>query len=168
MKFNKTLAAALLLTVTLTGCDNMVSNENTTDDNSPVVEENKAETTETKETVEDKAGEESAESETDTKEAATEDKAEDEKAATEDETATTDEGATEETKDTSNLSTEEKIAALEQSIFDNRSSARAVELLFELSPETANENADVLNQLLEDSNSLLEKAQTALDELKAE
>lgn len=161
MKFNKTLAAALLLTVTLTGCDNMVSNENTTDDNSPVVEENKAETTETKETVEDKAGEESAESETDTKEAATEDKAEDE-------TATTDEGATEETKDTSNLSTEEKIAALEQSIFDNRSSARAVELLFELSPETANENADVLNQLLEDSNSLLEKAQTALDELKAE
>lgn len=161
MKFNKTLAAALLLTVTLTGCDNMVSNENTTDDNSPVVEENKAETTETKETVEDKAGEESAESETDTKEAATEDK-------TEDETATTDEGATEETKDTSNLSTEEKIAALEQSIFDNRSSARAVELLFELSPETANENADVLNQLLEDSNSLLEKAQTALDELKAE
>lgn len=161
MKFNKTLAAALLLTVTLTGCDNMVSNENTTDDNSPVVEENKAETTETKETVEDKAGEESAESETDTKEAATEDKAEDE-------TETTDEEATEETKDTSNLSTEEKIAALEQSIFDNRSSARAVELLFELSPETANENADVLNQLLEDSNSLLEKAQTALDELKAE
>lgn len=160
MKFNKTLAAALLLTVTLTGCDNMVSNENTTDDNSPVVEENKAETTETKETVEDKAGEES---ETDTKEAATE-----EQAATEDETATTDEEATEETKDTSNLSTEEKIAALEQSIFDNRSSARAVELLFELSPETANENADVLNQLLEDSNSLLEKAQTALDELKAE
>ncbi|MFO3715260.1 MULTISPECIES: hypothetical protein [Anaerococcus] len=161
MKFNKTLAAALLLTVTLTGCDNMVSNENTTDDNSPVVEENKAETTETEETVEDKAGEESAESETDTKEAATEDKAEDE-------TETTDEEATEETKDTSNLSTEEKIAALEQSIFDNRSSARAVELLFELSPETANENADVLNQLLEDSNSLLEKAQTALDELKAE
>ncbi len=161
MKFNKTLAAALLLTVTLTGCDNMVSNENTTDDNSPVVEENKAETTETKETVEDKAGEESAESETDTKEAATEDKAEDE-------TETTDEEATEETIDTSNLSTEEKIAALEQSIFDNRSSARAVELLFELSPETANENADVLNQLLEDSNSLLEKAQTALDELKAE
>lgn len=166
MKFNKTLAAALLLTVTLTGCDNMVSNENTTDDNSPVVEENKAEkteTTETEETVEDKAGEESAESETDTKEAATE-----EQAATEDETETTDEEATEETKDTSNLSTEEKIAALEQSIFDNRSSARAVELLFELSPETANENADVLNQLLEDSNSLLEKAQTALDELKAE
>lgn len=157
MKFNKTLAAALLLTVTLTGCDNMVSNENTTDDNSPVVEENKAETTETEETVEDKAGEESAESETDTKEA-----------ATEGETETTDEEATEETKDTSNLSTEEKIAALEQSIFDNRSSARAVELLFELSPETANENADVLNQLLEDSNSLLEKAQTALDELKAE
>lgn len=159
MKLNKTLASALLLSVALTGCNNMVQNENATDENAPVVEENKKDETveqaEEAETTEDTTAEEAdkAETEETTDEADTEETSEDE--------------ATEEVADTSNLSTEEKIEALEQAIFDNRSSARAVELLFELSPETANENADVLNELLENSNKLLEQAQTALDELKA-
>lgn len=159
MKLNKTLASALLLSVALTGCNNMVQNENATDENAPVVEENKKDETveqaEEAETTEDTTAEEAdkAETEETTDEADTEETSEDE--------------ATEEVADTSNLSTEEKIEALEQAIFDNRSSARAVELLFELSPETANENADVLNELLENSNNLLEQAQTALDELKA-
>ena len=119
MKLNNTLASALLLSVALTGCNNMVENEDSKDKNEPVVEENK------------------------------------------------DKG-TNKAEDTANLSKDEKIEALEQSIFDNRSSARAVELLFELSPETANQHSDELNDLLDNSNMLLEKAQTALEELKAE
>lgn len=164
MKLNKTLASALLLSVALTGCNNMVQNENATDENAPVVEENKKDETveqaEPTETTEDTTAEEAdkAETEETTDEAATKETSEDE---------ASEEEATEEVADTSNLSIEEKIEALEQAIFDNRSSARAVELLFELSPETANENADVLNELLENSNNLLEQAQTALDELKA-
>ena len=66
------------------------------------------------------------------------------------------------------MTTEQKVEALEQAIFDNRSSARAVEILFELSPETANAHADQLNELLDNSNSLLERAQSALDQLKAQ
>ena len=149
MKLNKTLASALLLSVALTGCNNMVENENaeTKEENAPVVEEN---TTETENEAKDTA---------ETTDAETKDE----------DAAKTEENADEETPtNTANLSTEEKIEALEQAVFDNRSSARAVELLFELSPETANENADVLNELLENSNTLLDQAQTALDELKAE
>lgn len=41
MKLNKTLASALLLSVALTGCNNMVENEDSKDKNEPVVEENK-------------------------------------------------------------------------------------------------------------------------------
>ena len=69
---------------------------------------------------------------------------------------------------TEGMTTEQKVEALEQAIFDNRSSARAVEILFELSPETANAHADQLNELLDNSNSLLERAQSALDQLKAQ
>lgn len=163
MKLNKTLASALLLSVALTSCNNMVENEDSKDKNEPVVEENKdkgtnkaEDTAENKDDKDNQADEKDEDSEKNTDEV-------------EDEATDSDENSQEsETKDTANLSKDEKIEALEQSIFDNRSSARAVELLFELSPETANQHSDELNELLDNSNMLLEKAQTALEELKAE
>ncbi|MBM0045640.1 hypothetical protein [Anaerococcus sp. mt242] len=161
MKLNKTLASALLLTVTLTGCDNMVKNENK-DANAPVVEENKADTAKENQNTADEAK-------------APEQTAENKAENTEDtqNSADTNENAdetTDQSQDTStaDMSADQKIEALEQAIFDNRSSARAVEILFELSPETVSGHEDELNELLETSNSLLEKAQTALDQLKAQ
>ena len=164
MKLNKTLVSALVLSAVLTGCNNMVENENTAnDENAPVVEEKAAETTEENVDTEEAADEEAKEDQVEEATDADEDADNDEEEA---ESAEADEKET--TTSTANLSTEEKIEAIEQAIFDNRSSARAVELLFELSPETANEHADVLNELLENSNSLLDQAQTALEELKAQ
>lgn len=164
MKLNKTLVSALVLSAVLTGCNNMVENENTAnDENAPVVEEKAAETTEENVDAEEAADEEAKEDQVEESTDAEEDADNDEEEA---ESAEADEKET--TSSTANLSTEEKIEAIEQAIFDNRSSARAVELLFELSPETANEHADVLNELLENSNSLLDQAQTALEELKAQ
>ena len=57
---------------------------------------------------------------------------------------------------------------MEQAIFDLRSSQRAVELLFQISPESTKAHEDELNSLLDESNDLLEKAQDALAQLKAE
>ena len=62
----------------------------------------------------------------------------------------------------------DEIESLEQSIFDLRSSQRAVELLFEISPESTNAHEDELNSLLDESNGLLEEAQDALSQLKGE
>ena len=162
MKLNKTLASALLLSVVLTGCDNMVKNENN-DANAPVVEENTAENANEAQNTDDNT---QAPAET------TENTAENENAEEAAENA--DQANTEENSDetastsTEGMTTEQKVEALEQAIFDNRSSARAVEILFELSPETANAHADQLNELLDNSNSLLERAQSALDQLKAQ
>lgn len=172
MKLNKTLASALLLSVVLTGCDNMVKNENN-DANAPVVEENTAENANEAQNTDDNA---QAPAET-TENTADNENAE-ENTAGEEATENADQANTEENSDEANnesaststegMTTEQKVEALEQAIFDNRSSARAVEILFELSPETANAHADQLNELLNNSNSLLERAQSALDQLKAQ
>lgn len=172
MKLNKTLASALLLSVVLTGCDNMVKNENN-DANAPVVEENTAENANEAQNTDDDA---QAPAET-TENTADNENAE-ENTVGEEATENADQANTEENSDEANnesaststegMTTEQKVEALEQAIFDNRSSARAVEILFELSPETANAHADQLNELLDNSNTLLERAQSALDQLKAQ
>ncbi|MFO3665708.1 hypothetical protein ACCQ41_05560 [Anaerococcus sp. ENR0831] len=172
MNLNKTLASALLLSVVLTGCDNMVKNENN-DANAPVVEENTAENANEAQNTDDdvQAPAETTENTADNENA-------EENNAGEEATENAEQANTEENSDEANnetaststegMTTEQKVEALEQAIFDNRSSARAVEILFELSPETANAHADQLNELLDNSNSLLERAQSALDQLKAQ
>ncbi|WP_297282217.1 hypothetical protein [uncultured Anaerococcus sp.] len=175
MKLNKTLIAALVLGIGLTGCDNMVDNgngEKNNDDNTPVVEENQDETkntadTENEETKSDK-NEETAKDDNEEKVETEADENDTDKESTEDTTEESDkkEDSMTEEKSTGSQSKEEQIETLEQAIFDNRSAARAVELIFELSPEAAAKHEDELNALLDDSNELLEKAQTALDQIK--
>lgn len=179
MKFNKTLAAALLLGFTLTGCNNVVdNNKDAKEGDSPVVEENKKddvaeETTKDEETVEstdadtkEATDEDASNTETET-EAETTDSDDDTDSNTE-EDATAEEESETATTDTSNMSVEEKKEVLEQAIFDNRSQARAAELLLELTPEKVSDIAPQLNQLIDESNALLEKAQQALDQLNAQ
>ncbi len=173
MKFNKTLAAALLLTFTLTGCNNVVDNK-ATEGESPVVEENTADdagteategedATETTETTEDEETVETTE--IDPKEADSEDDTETD--AEEDETDS-EEGSERAKTDTSNMSVEEKKEVLETAIFENRSRARAAELLLEMTPEKVEDIAPQLHELIDESNALLEKAQLALEQLDAQ
>lgn len=159
MRLNKTLASSLLLSVVLTGCDNMVKNENN-DANAPVVEENTAKNSNEAQNTDD-----NAQAPAETTENTAENENVEENTAGEEATENADQANTEENSDEANnetaststegMTTEQKVEALEQAIFDNRSSARAVEILFELSPETANAHADQLNELLDNSNSLL-------------
>lgn len=164
MKLNKTLASALLLSVALTGCDSIVKNDNTAE-NTPVVEENTdapAETTENEAT-------ETVETETTTDEAANNEETNEADNAETTETAGSEvESAESGSSDFASLSNEEKIEALEEAIFNNRSSARAVELLFELSPDKVAGQEDKLNALLERSNTLIEEAQQAIEALRAQ
>lgn len=166
MKLNKTLASALLLSVALTGCDSIVKNDNTAE-NTPVVEENTdapAETTENEAT-------ETVETETTTDEAANnEETTETTETTTDGNSAeeTTNESSSEQAADTSNMSIEQKKEMLEQAIFDNRSQARAAELLLELTPEKVADIEPQLQQLIDESNALLEQAQRALDQLNAQ
>lgn len=69
--------------------------------------------------------------------------------------------------DTSNMSDEEKIATLEDSIFENRVRARAAELLIENNPASVESFKDKLDEVLEQSNQLNERANELLQELQA-
>ena len=180
MKFNKTLAAALLLTFTLTGCNNVVDNK-ANEGESPVVEENTAddaatETTEGEDATETTEGDDATETTEDENEVETTEidpKGADSEDATETDADAEDKAESEEESetasvDTSNMSIEEKKEVLEQAIFDNRSQARAAELLLELTPEKVADITPQLHDLIDESNALLEKAQQALDQLNAQ
>lgn len=158
MKLNKTLVAALVLGIGLTGCDNMVDDESKKEDSkTPVVEEN------------ENKKEDSTKEATDEKDS---DKVEEDKEESSDESSDAlddNEDSDKDEESSSNSGSKaDEIESLEQSIFDLRSSQRAVELLFEISPESTNAHEDELNSLLDESNGLLEEAQDALSQLKGE
>ena len=171
MKLNKTLLAALVLTLGLTGCDNMVNNKNQDQEkDTPVVEENQdqAESTEegkeTADEAETPANEESSDMEENTGEGEeTSENADGEEDANAEENKDNEEAS--ETTSTANMTVEEKREALEQAIFDNRSQARAAELLLEMAPEKVEDIRPQLEALIEKSNDVLARAQQALDQL---
>lgn len=171
MKLNKTLLAALVLTLGLTGCDNMVNNKNQDKEaDAPVVEENQdqAEGTEEGKEAADEAetpeNEESADMEENTGEGEeASENADGEEAANAEENKDNEEAS--ETTSTADMTVEEKREALEQAIFDNRSQARAAELLLEMAPEKVEDIRPQLEALIEKSNDVLARAQQALDQL---
>lgn len=154
---NKTLIAALLLAVTLTGCDSLKNKLKNTDDKK--VEEAADDKTEKKEGEEDAENTDSTEKEDseDTKEEKKEDKEEgkeegedkDKKASE----AETDPGSTDKEK-------------LEDAIFNNRVQARAAEILLKEAPNSLSEESKAkLEKLVEDSTKLIEKAEAIIDSL---
>lgn len=171
MKLNKTLLAALALTLGLTGCDNIVNNKNQEKEaDAPVVEENQDQaegTEEGKETADEAetpANEESSDmEENDGEGEETSENADGEEAANAEENEDNEEAS--ETTSTAGMTVEEKREALEQAIFDNRSQARAAELLLEMAPEKVEDIRPQLEALIEKSNDVLARAQQALDQL---
>lgn len=154
---NKTLIAALLLAVTLTGCDSLKNKLKNTEDKK--VEEAADDKTEKKEGEEDAENTDSTEKEDseDTKEEKKEDKEEgkeegedkDKKASE----AETDPGSTDKEK-------------LEDAIFNNRVQARAAEILLKEAPNSLSEESKAkLEKLVEDSTKLIEKAEALIDSL---
>lgn len=154
---NKTLIAALLLAVTLTGCDSLKNKLKNTEDKK--VEEAADDKTEKKEGEEDAENTDSTEKEDseDTKEENKEDKEEgkeegedkDKKASE----AETDPGSTDKEK-------------LEDAIFNNRVQARASEILLKEAPNSLSEESKAkLEKLVEDSTKLIEKAEALIDSL---
>lgn len=154
---NKTLIAALLLAVTLTGCDSLKNKLKNTEDKK--VEEAADDKTEKKEGEEDAENTDSTEKEDseDTKEENKEDKEEgkeegedkDKKASE----AETDPGSTDKEK-------------LEDAIFNNRVQARAAEILLKEAPNSLSEESKAkLEKLVEDSTKLIEKAEALIDSL---
>lgn len=156
---SKTVIATLALSLALVGCDNVVKNNN--EGQAPVVEENKAgenATTEEKaadpkaSTEEDKA-EESVDN---TTEAETSNNEEGEESTSESEvTEVTDEPAGD----------QDLRASLEESIFENRAQARAIEILLEMSPDKVADIEPQLQEMLAQSNDLIAEAQSVLAEI---
>lgn len=158
MKTTKTIIAALMLTFTLASCDSVVQNENAPVVETPAEDPAAVETTEPADTAETTDTADTAE----TVDPAAEDTTED--AATDLSGDATDDVA----DDTAMTADGDVRAALEQAIFDNRSQARAIEILFELTPENVAGVADQLQAMLDESNALLAEAQAVLDELDAQ
>lgn len=156
---SKTILATLALSLALVGCDNVVKNDK--EGEAPVVEENTenapAENTEeaTDQTAEDQAGENTDEN---ADENATEDTEENS-----DENA--EENADQTEDDMADASDKDIRETLEQAIFDNRTQARAIEILLEMTPEQVADIKPELEQMLQDSNQLIDEAQATLDQL---
>lgn len=156
---SKTILATLALSLALVGCDNVVKNDK--EGEAPVVEENtenapaeNAEET-TDQTAEDQASENTDENSEENSAEGTEENA--------DENA--DENAEETKDDMADASDKDIRETLEQAIFDNRTQARAIEILLEMTPEQVADIKPELEQMLEDSNQLIDEAQATLDQL---
>ena len=164
---SKTILATLALSLALVGCDNVVKNDK--EGEAPVVEEN-TENTENapaenaEEATDDKAADQASENtdeNTEENAEATEDT--DENAAEGEENA--EENAEETEDDMADASDKDIRERLEQAIFDNRTQARAIEILLEMTPEKVADIRPELEQMLEESNQLIDEAQAALDQL---
>lgn len=151
---SKTVIATLALSLALVGCDNVVKNNN--EGQAPVVEENKA-------------GEN----------ATTEEKAADPKASTEENVDNTTEAETSNNEEGEEPTSESEVtevtdepagdqdlrASLEESIFENRAQARAIEILLEMSPDKVADIEPQLQEMLAQSNDLIAEAQSVLAEI---
>lgn len=161
---SKTILATLALSLALVGCDNVVKNDK--EGEAPVVEENteNAPAENAEEATDDKAADqvsENTDENTEENAEATEDT--DENAAEGEENA--EENSEEAEDDMADASDKDIRETLEQAIFDNRTQARAIEILLEMTPEKVADIKPELEQMLEDSNQLIDEAQAALDQL---
>ena len=151
---SKTVIATLALSLALVGCDNVVKNNN--EGQAPVVEENKAGENAT---TEEKAADPKASKEENvdnTTEAETSNNEEGEEPTSESEvTEVTDEPAGD----------QDLRASLEESIFENRAQARAIEILLEMSPDKVADIEPQLQEMLAQSNDLIAEAQSVLAEI---
>lgn len=160
---SKTILATLALSLALVGCDNVVKNDK--EGEAPVVEENteNAPAENAEETTDQKAEDQASEN---TDENADENSEENSAEGTEenaDENA--EENADQTEDDMANASDKDIRETLEQAIFDNRTQARAIEILLEMTPEQVADIKPELEQMLEDSNQLIDEAQATLDQL---
>lgn len=159
---SKTILATLALSLALVGCDNVVKNDK--EGEAPVVEENteNAPAENSEEATDDKAADQASENtDENTDENADENATEDN-----DENAAEGEENAEETEDDMADASDKDIReTLEQAIFDNRTQARAIEILLEMTPEQVADIKPELEQMLEDSNKLIDEAQATLDQL---
>lgn len=155
---SKTVLATLALSLALVGCDNVVKNEN--EGEAPVVEENTADPNDTAE--ENQTEENQAEENVDqTTEA---ESSENEEAAGEGEEATSENEVTEVTDEPAD--DQDLRASLEESIFENRAQARAIEILLEMSPDKVADIEPQLQEMLAQSNDLIAEAQAVLAEIE--
>ena len=157
---SKTILATLALSLALVGCDNVVKNDK--EGEAPVVEENteNAPAENAEEATDDKAADQASENtdeNTEENAEATED--------TEENAAEGEENADQTEDDMADASDKDIRETLEQAIFDNRTQARAIEILLEMTPEQVADIKPELEQMLEDSNQLIDEAQATLDQL---
>ena len=159
---SKTILATLALSLALVGCDNVVKNDK--EGEAPVVEENteNAPAENAEETTDQKAEDQASENaDENTDENADENATED----TDENAAEGEENAEEAEDDMADASDKDIRETLEQAIFDNRTQARAIEILLEMTPEQVADIKPELEQMLEDSNQLIDEAQATLDQL---
>ena len=156
---NKKIIAALLIAATLTGCDSLNNKAKETEEDTKVEDV----------TVDEKEAAKEGEEDADLN-GSTEDAEGEEKDAKEGEDTEGEEDATSETEEESEAETdsgktiEEK---LEDAIFNNRVQARAAEILLEETPESLTDEFKVkLQELLEQSNDIIERSEKALEAYK--
>ena len=140
MKNTKYIFLALVLSLGLTSCNNLSQNANNKEETSQteVSEENK-DAKETKDEKEDK------EAKKDDKEASNKD---------------------DEMEDVDEEELKEELKNLEDSLFENKVQVRACEILLKENPELVEGISDELGELIEESNTSIEKSEELIKQVK--
>lgn len=155
---NKKIIAALLIAATLTGCDSLNNKAKDAEEDTKVEDV----------TVDEKEAAKEGEEDADLN-GSTEDAEGEEKDTKEGEDAEGEEDATSETEESeAETDSGQTIAEkLEDAIFNNRVQARAAEILLEETPESLTDEFKVkLQELLEQSNDIIERSEKALEAYK--
>lgn len=145
MKNTKYIFLALVLSLGLTSCNNLSQNTN-----------NKEETSQTEVSEENKDAKETKDEKKDSKE----DK--DSKKDTDKEKSDKDDGM----EDVDEEELREELKNLEDSLFENKVQVRACEILLKENPELVEGISDELGELIEESNTSIEKSEELIKQVK--
>lgn len=161
---NKVVLAGLLLSLSLTSCNNLSKNKNNEEDASKKTEVSESADSEKKEGIAEKEADSKKDAEEDKKEGTSEKEATDKKDSKDDADKKDAEGKEDSDKDAKTK--EELVAKLEQAIFDAKVTVRAIEILQTESPEAIEGRKAEVQEMLDHSNQVLDKANEVLEKVQ--
>lgn len=161
---SKVVLAGLLLSLSLTSCNNLSKNKNNEEDASKKTEVTESADSKEKEGTAEKDADSKEDAKEDKKEGTTEKDSKDKKDSKEDaDKENSEEKEDADSNEEGGKSREELIAKLEQAVFDSKVTVRALEILQTEAPDAIEGREAEVQEMIDRANEVLENATAVLD-----
>lgn len=161
---SKVVLAGLLLSLSLTSCNNLSKNKNNEEDASKKTEVTESADSKEKEGTAEKDADSKEDAKEDKKEGTTEKDSKDKKDSKEDaDKENSEEKEDADSNEEGGKSREELIAKLEQAVFDSKVTVRALEILQTEAPDSIEGREAEVQEMIDRANEVLENATAVLD-----